>query len=76
VRFSNSMIEAWFQSLKHQWLFLHQLDNLATLKRLTEFYVVEHNGRMSFPRFRGHPPMRDNARGGPRGQTETKKVHS
>ncbi len=26
LRFSNSMIEAWWRSLKHQWLFLHSLD--------------------------------------------------
>ena len=23
LKFSNSMIEAWWRSLKHQWLFLH-----------------------------------------------------
>lgn len=26
VTFSNSLIEAWWRSLKHQWLYLHQLD--------------------------------------------------
>ena len=56
VSFSNSMIEAWFRSIKHQWLFLHQLDNIATLKRLTEFYVVEHNGRMPHSAFHGQTP--------------------
>jgi hypothetical protein len=25
LKFSNSMIEAWWRSLKHQWLFLHSL---------------------------------------------------
>jgi putative transposase len=31
LKFSNSMIEAWWRSLKHQWLFLHQLDSVATI---------------------------------------------
>jgi hypothetical protein len=30
LRFSNSMIEAWWRSLKHQWLFLHSLDSVTT----------------------------------------------
>jgi putative transposase len=43
LKFSNSMIEAWWRSLKHQWLFLHPLDNVATVRRLVAFYVEEHN---------------------------------
>jgi putative transposase len=43
LRFSNSMIEAWWRSLKHQWLFLHPLDSVATIRRLVAFYVHEHN---------------------------------
>ena len=27
LNFSNSMIEAWWRSLKHQWLFLHSLES-------------------------------------------------
>ena len=34
LKFSNSMIEAWWRSLKHQWLFLHSLDSVATIRRL------------------------------------------
>ena len=30
VSFSNSMIEAFWRSLRHAWLYLHTLDNLAT----------------------------------------------
>jgi transposase InsO family protein len=30
VKFSNSMIEAWWRSVKHQWLFLHSLDSVTT----------------------------------------------
>jgi hypothetical protein len=45
VTFSNSMIEAFWRSLKHSWLYLHPLDSFAALRRLTEFYVKAHNGR-------------------------------
>ena len=43
VTFSNSMIEAFWRSLKHGWLYLHALDSLAALRRLIEFYVKAHN---------------------------------
>jgi len=43
LKFSNSMIEAWWRSLKHQWLFLHSLDSVTTVRRLVTFYVDEHN---------------------------------
>ena len=42
VTFSNSMIEAWWRVLKHQWLYLNTLDTLAAVERLVAFYVAEH----------------------------------
>jgi putative transposase len=45
VTFSNSMIEAFWRSLKHSWLYLHPLGSFAALRRLTDFYVKAHNGR-------------------------------
>jgi putative transposase len=56
VSFSNSLIEAWWRSLKHRWLFRHQLDNIATVKRLVEFYVTEHNERIPHSAFEGQTP--------------------
>ena len=56
VSFSNSMIEAWWRSLKHQWLFLHSLDNIATVRRLVEFYVSEHNETIPHSAFNGQTP--------------------
>ena len=56
VSFSNSLIEAWWRSLKHRWLFLHPLDNIATVKRLVEFYVTEHNERIPDAAFEGQTP--------------------
>jgi putative transposase len=56
VNCSNSLIEAWWRSLKHRWLFLHPLDNLATVNRLVEFYVTEHNERIPHGAFDGQTP--------------------
>jgi transposase InsO family protein len=56
LTFSNSMIEAWWRSLKHQWLFLHSLDSVTTLRRLVAFYVDEHNRVLPHSAFRGQTP--------------------
>jgi hypothetical protein len=50
------MIEAWWRSLKHQWLFLHSLDSVTTVRRLVEFYVQEHNRVLPHSAFRGQTP--------------------
>jgi transposase InsO family protein len=56
LKFSNSMIEAWWRALKHQWLFLHSLDSVTTVRRLVEFYVDEHNRVLPHSAFRGQTP--------------------
>jgi transposase InsO family protein len=56
LHFSNSMIEAWWRSLKHQCLFLHSLDSVTTVRRLVEFYVQEHNRVLPHSAFRGQTP--------------------
>jgi putative transposase len=56
LKFSNSMIEAWWRSLKHQWLVLHSLDRVATIRRLVAFYVHEHNHVLPHSAFRGQTP--------------------
>jgi putative transposase len=56
LKLSNSMIEAWWRSLKHQWLFLHSLDSVATVRRLVEFYVQEDNQVLPHSAFRGQTP--------------------
>jgi putative transposase len=56
LQFSNSMIEAWWRSLKHQWLFLHSLDRVTTVRRLVEFYVDEHNRVLPHSAFHGQTP--------------------
>jgi putative transposase len=56
VSFSNSMIEAWWRSLKHGWLYLHQIDTLATLEKLVAFYVEQHNNVVPHAAFAGQTP--------------------
>jgi len=56
VTFSNSMIEAFWRSLKHSWIFLHSLDNFTGLGRLIEFYVTAHNEVMPHSAFEGQTP--------------------
>ena len=64
VTFSNSMIEAWWRTLKHQWLFLNTLDSATTVRRLVAFYVAAHNGEIPHSAFRGQTPDEiDYARG-------------
>ena len=56
VQFSNSMIEAWWRGLKHQWLYLNPLDALASVKKLVEFYVEQHNTHLPHAAFKGQTP--------------------
>jgi transposase InsO family protein len=56
VSFSNSMIEAFWRPLRHAWLYLHNLDNTATLRRLIEFYVRAHIETMPHAAFNGQTP--------------------
>jgi putative transposase len=56
ISFSNSLIEAWWRVLKHQWLFLNGLDTEAKVRGLVEFYVAEHNGRIPHSAFKGQTP--------------------
>ena len=56
ISFSNSLIEAWWRSLKHQWLYLHQLDSVATVRKLVAFYVEEHNARIPHAALDGRTP--------------------
>ncbi len=53
---SNSMIEAWWRSLKHQWLYLNSLDSIERVRSLVAFFVQEHNAQMPHAAFRGKTP--------------------
>jgi hypothetical protein len=56
VGFSSSMIEAWWRSLKHGRLYLHQLDTFAALEKLIAFYVEQHNTMVPHAAFAGQTP--------------------
>jgi len=56
VIFSNSLIEAWWRSLKHNWLYLHSLDSFERLEKLVAFYVAEHTTVMPHAAFDGQTP--------------------
>ena len=56
VSFSNSMIEAFWRSLRHQWLYLHSLDSFTQLEQLIDYYVREHNTQMPHHAFVGQTP--------------------
>ncbi|MGA7741977.1 MAG: integrase core domain-containing protein [Polyangia bacterium] len=50
------MIEAWWRSLKHRWLYLHQLESFVTLEKLIAFYVEQHNSVVPHSAFGGQTP--------------------
>jgi putative transposase len=56
VTFSNSMIEAWWRILKHNWLVLNKLDSVATVRRLAAFYIEQHNSVMPHAAFSRQTP--------------------
>ena len=53
---SNSIIEAFWRSMKHHWLFLNSLDNIERLRSLVAFFVGAHNTQMPHAAFRGQTP--------------------
>ncbi len=56
ISYSNSLIESWWRSLKHQWLFLNTLDTVSAVRKLVSFYVEQHNTRLPHSAFRGQTP--------------------
>jgi putative transposase len=56
VAFSNSMIEAFWRSLKHRWLYLNSLDSIERLRALVELNVDQHNTQMLHAAFHGQTP--------------------
>ncbi|XZE34492.1 DDE-type integrase/transposase/recombinase [Pirellulaceae bacterium SH501] len=53
---SNSMIEAWWRQLKHQWLYLNELDSESSVRKLIAFYVEQHNSVVPHFAFQGQTP--------------------
>ncbi len=53
---SNSIIESWWRSLRHGWLYQHALDTFGRVKDLVAFYVDQHNQVMPHAAFKGQTP--------------------
>lgn len=53
---SNSMIESFWAQLKHRWLYLHDLDTVATLKKLIAAFVEDHNALIPRAALGGRTP--------------------
>jgi putative transposase len=56
VRESNSLIERFWLQAKHGWLFLHDLEGIATVSRLVEFYVTGYNSALPHSAHAGRTP--------------------
>ena len=56
IQFSNSLIESFWRVLKHQWLYLNDLDTVANLRKLVAFYVEQHNSHLPHSAFQGQTP--------------------
>ena len=56
IHFSNSLIESWWRVLKHQWLYLNELNSAQTIEKLVAFYVDQHNSHLPHSAFRGQTP--------------------
>ena len=42
--------------LKHQWLYLNQLDSVQMVRKLVAFYVDQHNTHLPHSAFQGQTP--------------------
>ena len=56
ITFSNSLIESWWRTLKHQWLYLNTLDTVTAVRNLVAFYIDQHNTHLPHSAFRGQTP--------------------
>ena len=56
ITFSNSLIEAWWRTLKHQWLYLNTLDSVSAVRKRVSFYVAEYNATIPHSAFQGLTP--------------------
>ena len=65
---------AFWRSLRHQWLYLHELDSMNTLRSLVDFYVTQHNTTMPHAAFNGATP--DEVFSGTAGPLDARLAHA
>lgn len=56
VVYSNSMVEAFFRSIKNNFLYLKKIKTIEHLKKLVRFYIKEHNGKIPHSAFKFSTP--------------------
>ena len=56
VTYSNSMIEAFWRSIKHNFLYMQRLTSFTELQRFVAFYVQQHNTVIPHAAFHGQTP--------------------
>ncbi len=57
IIFSNSIVEAVFRSLKHNYLFHKEITTFAALEKHTGFWFQEHNEKIPHTSFNGETPL-------------------
>jgi len=57
ISFSNSIVEALFRSLKHNYLFHQNITNPSSLKKHVDFWFTDHNERIPHTAFDGETPL-------------------
>jgi len=55
VDFSNSIVEAFWRSAQHNWLYLNEWNTIADVRRLVAFFVEQHNS-VPHSSFKGQTP--------------------
>jgi putative transposase len=55
VDFSNSIVESFWRSAKHQWLYLNELRTAADVRRLVAFFMAQHH-TVPHSSFKGQTP--------------------
>ncbi len=57
IKFSNSMIEAFFKSLKHNYLYFQKLRSQEDVYRKIKFYIEQHNHKIPKMILKGATPL-------------------
>jgi hypothetical protein len=57
ISFSNSIVEALFRSMKHNYLYHQEINSLKSLTHHTNFWFKEHNDRIPHTAFKGETPL-------------------
>jgi transposase InsO family protein len=57
ISFSNSMIESFFRTIKHRWLFMLSLDDLASVRKHVGVFIEDYNTLIPHSALRGATPL-------------------